>query len=68
MTRMTPTCPLCGETMREERGMERSHEGITQRWWTCPRCLHRMVTTEDVCDSGAAPVPGETREDKWQTR
>lgn len=40
-------CPLCGAEMREELGMERSHEGITQRWWTCPRCLHRQTTVED---------------------
>lgn len=41
-----PRCPLCGAEMREERGMERSHEGITQRWWTCPRCLHRQTTVD----------------------
>lgn len=69
-----PRCPLCGAEMREERGMARENLGMVERWWMCPSCLHRMVTihrmvtTEDVCDSGAAPVPGETREDKWQTR
>lgn len=42
-----PRCPLCGAEMREELGMERSHEGITQRWWTCPRCLHRQTTIEE---------------------
>jgi hypothetical protein len=32
--------------MREERGMERENAGITQRWWMCPRCLHRKTTVE----------------------
>lgn len=41
-----PTCPLCGASMREELGMERSHEDITQRWWTCPNCLHRQTTID----------------------
>lgn len=60
--------------MREERGMARENLGMVERWWMCPSCLHRMVTihrmvtTEDVCDSGAAPVPGETRGDRWRTR
>lgn len=54
--------------------MARENLGMVERWWMCPSCLHRMVTihrmvtTEDVCGSGAAPVPGETREDRWQTR
>lgn len=43
-----PRCPLCGAEMREERGMERENAGLVQRWWTCPRCLHRSVTTEDL--------------------
>lgn len=49
-----PTCPLCGETMREERGMARENLGMVERWWMCPSCLHRMVTihrmvtTEDM--------------------
>lgn len=47
-----PRCPLCGAEMREERGMGRSHEGITQRWWTCPRCLHRMTTIDREGDDG----------------
>jgi transposase-like protein len=47
-----PRCPLCGEAMREERGMERRHHGRVERTWTCPACLHRMVT-EDV--EGVAP-------------
>jgi hypothetical protein len=33
--------------MREERGMEKSNAGLVERWWSCPRCLHRMATTED---------------------
>lgn len=41
-----PTCLLCGETMREELDMERRHEGLVQRWWTCPRCLHRQTTID----------------------
>lgn len=41
-----PTCLLCGAVMREELGMERSHEGLVQRWWTCPRCLHRQTTID----------------------
>lgn len=43
-----PHCPLCGAEMREERGMERENAGMVERWWTCPRCLHRSVTTEDL--------------------
>jgi transposase-like protein len=43
-----PRCPLCGAEMREELGMERRNEGLVQRWWTCPKCLHRSVTTEDT--------------------
>lgn len=42
-----PTCPLCGEAMREERGMEREWYGCVERMWMCPGCLHRM-TIEDV--------------------
>lgn len=42
-----PRCALCGSPMREELGMERSHEGLVQRWWTCPRCLHRQTTVEE---------------------
>jgi hypothetical protein len=34
--------------MREERGMERENLGMVERWWSCPSCLHRMVTTEDM--------------------
>lgn len=54
--------------------MARENLGMVERRWMCPSCLHRMVTihrmvtTEDVCDSGAAPVPGETRGDRWRTR
>jgi len=33
--------------MREELGMERSHEWLVQRWWTCPTCLHRQTTIEE---------------------
>lgn len=43
-----PRCPLCGAEMREERGMERENAGLVQRWWTCPNCLHRSVTTENL--------------------
>lgn len=42
-----PRCALCGSAMREELGMERSHEWLVQRWWTCPRCLHRQTTIEE---------------------
>lgn len=42
-----PRCALCGSAMREELGMERSHGGLVQRWWTCPRCLHRQTTVEE---------------------
>lgn len=51
-----PTCLLCGSAMREELGMERSHEGITQRWWTCPNCLHRQTTVSE--DGSARPEEG----------
>ena len=40
-----PRRPLCGAEMREERGMARENLGMVERWWTCPRCLHRSVTT-----------------------
>lgn len=43
-----PRCPLCGAEMREESGMERENLGMVERWWMCPSCLHRMVTTEDM--------------------
>ena len=33
--------------MREELGMGRENAGLVQRWWTCPRCLHRQTTVED---------------------
>ena len=52
MTRMTPTCPLCGEAMREERGMERANAGLVERWWSCPRCLHRMATVDEWSGQG----------------
>lgn len=42
-----PRCPLCGAEMREELGMGRENAGLVQRWWTCPRCLHRQTTVED---------------------
>ena len=41
-----PRCPLCGAEMREELGMERENAGLRQRWWTCPRCLHRQTTID----------------------
>lgn len=53
-----PTCPLCGAGMREERGMERTHCGLTERVWTCPNCLHRMVT-KDVITAGGNDRPDE---------
>jgi len=54
--------------MREELGMERDNAGLVQRWWTCPRCLHRMTTVEDVCGDGEEPSPSdEKKEDRWQT-
>lgn len=63
-----PRCPLCGAGMREELGMERDNAGLVQRWWTCPRCLHRMTTVEDVCGDGEEPSPSdEKKEDRWQT-
>jgi len=40
--------------MREERGMERENAGMVQRWWTCPRCLHRQTTIEEVAQDGDA--------------
>jgi hypothetical protein len=45
--------------MREELGMERSHEDITQRWWTCPNCLHRQTTIDG---DGGNRRPGEGRQ------
>lgn len=42
-----PRCPLCGAEMREERGMGRENLGMVERWWTCPRCLHRQTTIEE---------------------
>jgi transposase-like protein len=53
-----PTCLLCGETMREELGMERRHEGLVQRWWTCPRCLHRQTTIDSDCGNNAQRKEG----------
>jgi hypothetical protein len=53
--------------MREELGMEREFFGCVERSWMCPRCLHR-TTTEDVRGAGEVPAPGETKEDRWQTR
>ena len=47
-----PSCPLCGAEMREERGMERENAGLRQRWWTCPNCLHRETTIEEVAQDG----------------
>lgn len=63
-----PRCALCGSPMREERGMERENAGLVQRWWSCPRCLHRSVTTKEERGAGAVPEPGEPKEDRWQTR
>jgi DNA-directed RNA polymerase subunit RPC12/RpoP len=54
-----PRCILCGTEMREELGMERSHEDITQRWWTCPNCLHRQTTIDG---DGGNRRPGEGRQ------
>ncbi|RHJ96104.1 hypothetical protein DW090_01650 [Olsenella sp. AM05-17] len=62
-----PRCPLCGAEMREDLGMEREFFGCVERSWMCPRCLHR-TTTEDVRGAGEVPAPGETKEDRWQTR
>lgn len=63
-----PRCPLCGAGMREELGMGRDNAGLVQRWWTCPRCLHRQTTIEDVCGEGSSPSPSdEKKEDRWQT-
>ena len=45
-----PRCPLCGTEMREELGMERENAGMVERWWSCPRCLHRSVTTENLLE------------------
>ena len=42
-----PRWPLCGTEMREELGMERENAGMVERWWTCPRCLHRQTTIEE---------------------
>lgn len=42
-----PRCALCGSPMREERGMARENLGMVERWWTCPRCLHRQTTVEE---------------------
>lgn len=41
-----PVRPLCGAEMREELGKERETAGLAQRWWTCPRCLHRQTTID----------------------
>lgn len=63
-----PRCPLCGAGMREELDKERHNAGLVQRWWTCPSCLHRETTIEDVCGDGEEPSPSdEKREDRWQT-
>ena len=51
-TSPAPTCPLCGAAMREERGMERERRGRVERWWTCPRCLHRMTTEDEEEPNG----------------
>lgn len=56
-----PVCPLCGERMREERGMEREWYGCVERMWMCPGCLHRM-TTEDVSPVGDAGREGGGRD------
>lgn len=53
-----PTCPLCGERMREERGMERMNAGLVQRWWTCPNCLHRQTTIDGDCGNHAQRKEG----------
>jgi rubredoxin len=53
-----PRCPLCGAGMREERGMERRLDGRVERTWSCPRCLHRMVT-KDVITAGGNDRPDE---------
>lgn len=33
--------------MREELGMERENAGMVERWWSCPRCIHRQTTVEE---------------------
>lgn len=52
-----PRCALCGSPMREELGMERSHEGRVQRWWHCPNCCHRQTTIEP--EGWESPADGE---------
>ena len=54
--------------MREERGMGRENEGLVQRWWTCPSCLHRETTVEEVRGAGAVPAPEAEKEGAWKTR
>lgn len=62
-----PRCPLCGAVMREERGMGRENAGLIQRWWTCPSCLHRETTMEEMGGAGAVPAPEAKKEDAWKT-
>lgn len=57
-----PRCPLCGEGMREELGMQRRYFGCTERVWSCPRCLHRM-RTEDV-----DPLGGDCRHEEGRRK
>lgn len=66
-----PRCPLCGAEMREELGMGRENAGMVQRWWTCPQCLHRETTVEEVRGAGGAgavPAPEAKKEVAWKTR